>query len=150
MEHGAMRCAFFMERKIIITADGSHSVFIPELDEHYHSVHGAIQESRHVFIEAGLKFVSAGKREISILEMGLGTGLNAFLTLLEWKGQKINYTALEAFPIAIEQAGTLNYPELLNAGEHRSIFQNIHTLEPGKAVELAPGFIFKNGPVFPG
>ncbi|HEY6160692.1 MAG TPA: tRNA (5-methylaminomethyl-2-thiouridine)(34)-methyltransferase MnmD [Bacteroidia bacterium] len=132
-----------MERKIIITADGSHSIFIPGLDEHYHSVHGAVQESRHVFIEAGLKFISERKREVSILEMGLGTGLNVFLTFLEAKEIKINYTALEAFPISPGQAEALNYPRLLDAEAYRPVLQILHTMEPGKEVELRPGFIFR-------
>ena len=68
-------------RELQLTADGSHTLFIPEMDEHYHSVNGAIQESRHVFIETGLKTMP--KKEIRGLEIGFGTGLNAFLTWLE-------------------------------------------------------------------
>ena len=70
-----------MKRERVSTNDGSHSFYIPELDEHYHSIHGAIQESLHVFINAGLKPVS-NQSTIDILEIGFGTGLNAFLTLL--------------------------------------------------------------------
>ena len=93
-----------METTIIITADGSHSLYVKELNEHYHSVHGAIQESKHVFIEAGLKRYTSGpaaEAEINILEIGLGTGLNAFLTFIEAEQKSIiiNYTAVEAYPL---------------------------------------------------
>jgi tRNA U34 5-methylaminomethyl-2-thiouridine-forming methyltransferase MnmC len=71
----------------ITTHDGSHTLYIKELDEYYHSIHGAIQESMHVFIQSGLHFIQ--KKEITIFEMGFGTGLNAFLTYLE--GKKSNH-----------------------------------------------------------
>ena len=70
-----------MNREIIITEDGSTTLYIPELNEHYHSIHGAIQESTHIFIKAGIEYY--GQKDIRILEAGFGTGLNAFLTLLE-------------------------------------------------------------------
>ena len=72
-----------MERQIVETADGSHSLFVPELNEHYHSRHGAIQESRHVFIEMGYRKKISPNSNLKILEIGFGTGLNAFLTALE-------------------------------------------------------------------
>jgi len=82
--------------EIVITQDGSHSIYVQSLDEHYHSVHGAITESQHVFIEAGLKQFK--NRHIRILEMGFGTGLNALLTLvilelknILWKVQLLNH-----------------------------------------------------------
>ena len=89
-----------MEVKPIQTDDGSHSLYVPELNEHYHSTKGAIQESKHIFIEAGLKFLQ--KAEIKILEIGFGTGLNAFLTYLEGdkKGIQIDYTGLEKYPLS--------------------------------------------------
>ena len=70
-----------MDREIITTEDGSTTLYIPELNEHYHSIHGAIQESTHIFIKAGIEYY--GQKNIRILEAGFGTGLNAFLTLLE-------------------------------------------------------------------
>src|SRR6476659_3345181 len=100
-----------MEREIIITSDGSNSITVPELNVTYHSIHGAIQESRHVFIEAGLNYVlnNATDQPINIFEMGLGTGLNAFLTALEAEKyqREIFYTAVEAFPLFIEEAAAL-------------------------------------------
>ena len=95
-----------MQREIVVTSDGSHSIYVKDLDEHYHSIHGAIQESKHVFINEGLKKVVENKREgeINILEIGLGTGLNALLTFIEMQHStiKINYIAIEAYPVNIE------------------------------------------------
>ena len=81
------------------TADGSHTLFLPEMDEHYHSVNGAVQESNHVYIEAG--FNQCKKKEIHVLELGFGTGLNALLTALqaEQRGVRVFYTGLEKFPL---------------------------------------------------
>ncbi len=97
--------------EIQLTADGSHTLFIPEMDEHYHSVNGAIQESMHVFIEAGLR--QCDKKSIRVLELGFGTGLNAFITCLEAKktGLQIHYTGLEKYPLPIELIRNLNYSE---------------------------------------
>jgi tRNA U34 5-methylaminomethyl-2-thiouridine-forming methyltransferase MnmC len=116
-----------VERKIILTEDGSHSIGIPELNVTYHSVHGAIQESRYVFIEAGLNYVmnNAISPSLSIFEMGLGTGLNAFLTAIEAEEKRIRiqYTAVEKFPIHPAEVKLLNYPEVLG---HADLFQKIH------------------------
>ena len=131
-----------MEKQIITTSDGSHSIYLPLLDEHYHSVHGAIQESRHVFIDAGLKQVPASSETVEVLEIGLGTGLNALLTLLEAEKEqlKTGYTAVEAFPVGIEMARMLNYIELLDAQAFRDAFDLIHTCEPGRETLIRPYF----------
>lgn len=94
-----------------LTADGSSTLFSEAFGVSYHSVHGAVQESEHVFIEAGLKEAIKNKSHLRLLEVGLGTGLNALLT---WKRLselevQIDYTALEAFPISLEDARLLNY-----------------------------------------
>ncbi|HSP40082.1 MAG TPA: hypothetical protein VLN46_01530, partial [Gillisia sp.] len=84
-----------MKREIINTGDGSTTIYLPEWNEHYHSIHGAIQEARHVFIEMGLKKVLGSQRQdISILEIGFGTGLNALVTWQETRNVpvKITYT----------------------------------------------------------
>lgn len=110
-----------MERKIIATEDGSHTIFIPEMNEHYHSTHGAIQESVHVFIESGLKHVN--KNEINVLEVGFGTGLNAWLSLLECGNQlKINYYTIEKYPLNQEEYLLLNYCKT----EQNSLFNKLH------------------------
>jgi tRNA U34 5-methylaminomethyl-2-thiouridine-forming methyltransferase MnmC len=86
-------------RELVQTADGSFTLFIPEVEETYHSTHGAVQESLHVFIENGLK--ACDKELIRILEVGLGTGLNAMLTL-QHATKKIDYCALEPYPLSKE------------------------------------------------
>lgn len=95
--------------KHVITEDGSSTLYSTQFDEHYHSTHGAIQESMHVFIDAALKH-KLDQPEINILEMGFGTGLNALLTLMENNNSVIHYVTLEAFPINIEMVSVLNYP----------------------------------------
>lgn len=113
-----------MELRLVHTADGSHSIFLPELNEHYHSVHGAIQESLHVFIKSG--FHAANQNPLNILEIGLGTGLNALLTMLENRHQPrlVNYTSLEKYPLRTEVYSILNYPKLLHDGSTE--FLKIH------------------------
>ena len=70
-----------LNTEMVTTEDGSHSLYVPHLNEHYHSTHGAIQESRHVYIHVGLH--ACQLQQTNILEIGFGTGLNALLTLLE-------------------------------------------------------------------
>lgn len=98
--------------QIIETNDGSSSIYLEELDEFYHSPRGAISESLHVFIDAGFKEIS--KNELNILEVGLGTGLNAILTLQNSGEKEISYTALEPYPIEEKFLGQINYTDLLN------------------------------------
>lgn len=130
-----------MEPVLIKTADGSHSLYVKELNEHYHSIHGAIQESKHVFIEAGLNyFLKKNPKNISILEIGFGTGLNAFLTYLRSKEGTIpiHYTALEPFPINTELVNELNYAKFLDS--EQNIFNSIHTCDWGKDISLSENF----------
>lgn len=123
-----------MERHLATTADGSATLYVPELDEHYHSVHGAVQESLHVFIEHGLK-TRVDQDEIHIFEMGLGTGLNLYLTALAAPEKIIHYTSVEAYPVLAEEAAKLNYPftEQYNDPE---LFHKIHQLPWGEAAAL--------------
>ena len=120
-----------MERKIIKTADGSVTIHLPEWDEQYHSKHGAIQEAKHVFIKMGLTWYREKyhPEEISILEVGFGTGLNAFITLLEAEnfGMRIKYTGVEAYPVNIEEIKDLNYVDALSAEDKYSIFNKLHS-----------------------
>ena len=120
-----------MKRNIITTSDGSKTIQIEEWNEQYHSIHGAIQEANHVFLKHGLffyctKLVSESK-PISILEIGFGTGLNAFLTLIEAEKRNlnINYVGVEAYPVSINEINQLNYVELISK-EHNSIFEKLH------------------------
>ena len=107
------------------TADGRYTLFVPELDEHYHSVKGALTESEHIFINMGLKHSSAPSPRI--LEIGFGTGLNAFLTSLEAEkdNRSIFYTTIEKYPLDMETIKLLDYPELI-APEESKLFYSIH------------------------
>lgn len=107
-------------RKIITTNDGSHSLLVPELNEQYHSVHGAKQEAEHVFLKMGLEDDSkASLKEINVFEVGFGTGLNALLTA-DWASRNkkiINYTSIEKYPVSSEEFSLLNYGDLLGESE---------------------------------
>ena len=120
-----------MERKFITTADGSSTIYLPELDETYHSRHGAIQEALHVFIKAGLYYTLEHKESsesLSILEIGFGTGLNAFLTCLEADilSCKIEYTGVEAYPITAEDLHHINYAQSIQDGRFEGLFNKLH------------------------
>ena len=110
-----------MKREIIKTLDGSTTIHLEEWGECYHSKHGAIQEAKHVFIKNGL---SLFEKPISILEIGFGTGLNAFITFLEAirKNQKIDYVGVEAYPVDADEILEMNYAEELEALEFSNIF----------------------------
>ena len=128
-----------MNSELLITEDGSNTLYVPEIDECYHSSHGAIQESRHIFIEAGLK--QCRKSEINVLEVGFGTGLNAFLTMIEAErsGKRIQYVSLEKYPVEAEKALRLNYPEELSP-EKRNCFELMHISAWNEKVQLTPFF----------
>lgn len=116
-----------MEREIIQTLDGSTTIHIKEWNECYHSKHGAIQEANHVFIKNGLALFP--NKEVSILEIGFGTGLNSFITYLESKvfGQTIEYVGVEAFPVSAVEILSMNYVAELNASESKTVFEKMHT-----------------------
>lgn len=128
-----------MQTELKITEDGSHTLFVPGINECYHSTHGAIQESRHIFIEAGLK--QCLKTEICVLEIGFGTGLNAFLTLLESEGsrKRIRYTSLELYPVEVEKAMMLNFPAEL-ASDKKDLFDKLHSSPWNVETDITPGF----------
>lgn len=109
----------------------------------YHSIHGAIQESLHVFIEAGFKR-SGPSGSLNILEMGFGTGLNALLTLLEADklGRPVHYTAIELYPLNPEEIYQLNYCTRLNRDHHQMIFEKFHKCEWEKDHMITPFFTF--------
>ena len=119
-----------MKREIITTDDGSKTIHIPEWNEQYHSTHGAIQEAKHVYLKHGLAFFCASEgytkqSQIYILEIGFGTGLNAFLTAI--KAEELNldlsYVGVEGFPISNEELKALNYTDAL---KNDTIFNAIH------------------------
>lgn len=129
-----------MEKELIITSDGSHSIYLPEMNEHYHSKHGAILESEHIFIQSGLLEVAKKKKVIEIFEVGMGTGLNVLTTLnaAALHHLKINYNAIEAFPPDWSLLAQLNYAEQLKLGA--DIFELIHTSEWEKEIKLSSQF----------
>lgn len=104
-----------MERKFVKTEDGSYTLYVPELHEHYHSIHGAITESEHIFINSGLLQIQ--KRSVRILEYGLGSGLNLLLSIKEAidKGLNIYYEAVEKYPLSSAEWGILS-PLLKESG----------------------------------
>jgi tRNA U34 5-methylaminomethyl-2-thiouridine-forming methyltransferase MnmC len=124
-----------LKREILITSDGSTTIHLPDWNEQYHSKHGAIQEAYHVFIEAGFEkviseFNKSNFDEISILEIGFGTGLNAFITFLEAdkKNSKIDYVGVEAYPISTDEIQKLNYVTELKAENNQAVFDSMHAI----------------------
>jgi tRNA U34 5-methylaminomethyl-2-thiouridine-forming methyltransferase MnmC len=119
--------------QLITTSDGSHSLLNTSLNETYHSVHGAMQESKHVFIKNGLQFFSDKntRSPIRIFEMGFGTGLNALLTKL-WADEnqrEIDYTSLEMFPLEKNVYAQLNYGD---TEVNRKLFLELHEVPWGQ------------------
>lgn len=138
-----------MERIIENTADGSRTIFIPELNEHYHSVKGAKTESEHIFINKGFNHIQ--KQEVSVFEVGFGTGLNALLTLLEAEKQtkKTLYRAVELYPLDWQTINQLSYIDSLLEEEQyaefsrnniEQLFEKLHTAKWGERVEITPLF----------
>jgi tRNA U34 5-methylaminomethyl-2-thiouridine-forming methyltransferase MnmC len=135
-----------MDRHLVVTGDGSHSLYVPELNEHYHSRHGALQESRHVFIDQGLRKVAGVFPEIRILEIGFGTGLNAWLTALEAEAMdlRVAYRGVEAYPLSREEVEALNYPALMGSPRANEIWDAVHAAKWGETALIHPGFhLFK-------
>lgn len=130
-------------KRLVITEDGSHTIFVPELNEHYHSMKGAVQESEHIFIKYGLDFCKADP--VRIFEVGFGTGLNALLTAIRCINgdREVIYTSIEKFPLGTHLTEKLNYPNfagedgirlfnLINAspwGEKQNICRNFSILK---------------------
>ncbi len=126
-----------MKRQLEITEDGSHTLYLPEMDEHFHSIHGAIQESMHVFIRQGLD--RCPQQEINLLEVGFGTGLNAWLSLLHRQGKKIHYYSLEKYPLTAEEYSQLNYTQA-HSPEQQALFLKMHQAKWNEPVLITEGF----------
>ncbi len=130
-----------MKRHLQLTADGSHTIQIDDLQVTYHSKHGAIQESRHVFIDAGIAYLHQMNNlsEIRVLEMGFGTGLNALLTAIysDQMDLRVKYHSIEAFPLTTDELSSLNYGSLLQQEE---IFSLLHTTQWNTATTIQPKF----------
>jgi len=135
-----------MQRKLILTGDGSHTISMPELNVTYHSIHGAIQESKHVFTEAGLKsLILAEAAQLNIFEVGFGTGLNALLTIIEAEKlqKKIHYETVEPLPLDRNETRSLNYCKQLNREELQPVFEQLHSCEWEKTTNITANFRFK-------
>jgi len=134
-----------LKRKIILTRDGSSSLELLDVKEQYHSTFGAIQEARFVYIKKGLNHVFSKWSKIknlSVLEMGFGTGLNAFLTFLDAvkNNIKVNYTAIEAYPLKANEVKQLNYVARLQAEKYTTVFSDFHKIKSGTTTRITPNF----------
>ncbi len=137
-----------MRREVVITADGSSTIHLPDWDEQYHSKHGAIQEAYHVFIKHGLyhfynpELVAKTHKHVAILEIGFGTGLNAFITLLEAEKLdiNINYFGVEGYPVLMDEIDQLNYPFELNVENREELFKKLHKVSWEEAHKLSENF----------
>lgn len=131
-----------MKREVKLTNDGSKTLFINDLNEGYHSHHGALQEAKHVFIDNGLKLIN--NYEINILELGFGTGLNVLVTIDEFlktdKNHAIHYFSLEKYPVLLTEVQELNYDSLFDNNFLTEINQKIHEAQWNKSVEIVPNF----------
>lgn len=126
--------------RLVLTEDGSHTLFDPRFDQHYHSIHGSLQESYRIFIELGIDPLRDRTDEIRVFEMGLGTGLNALLTW-QWAEQHrkpVRYVSIEAYPITDSEADELNYEALVD----QPGLGKIHQAAWGTLVPLSPYFTF--------
>lgn len=128
-----------MDIKLETTNDGSHTFFVANLNEHYHSTNGAIEEAQHVFIHTGLN--QCTKKKIKVFEIGFGTGLNTFLTFLEAEKRQltIDYTSIELYPVAISLARQLNFAQL-TAPDQEHVFHKLHDSPWGECVEITSSF----------
>lgn len=133
-----------MKREIKTTSDGSKTLYISELNENYHSHHGALQEARHVFIDNGLKTVQ--NYEINILELGFGTGLNVLVTIDEFlktdKNHVIHYSTIEKYPVDECEVTELSYDSFFDEPNIKEYYRKLHECEWNKTTELFPNFFF--------
>jgi len=130
-----------MTRELIRTKDNSYTLFVPELDEHYHSIHGALAEAEHIFINAGLKPI-ADRSPISILEIGFGSGLNACLTALYADALRLNifYQGLEKYPVATNEWQSLDYPSIIEDENCQPVLEAIHAAKWEEKSTINPHF----------
>ncbi|MFW5663542.1 MAG: tRNA (5-methylaminomethyl-2-thiouridine)(34)-methyltransferase MnmD [bacterium] len=133
------------QTELIATSDGSHTLKLKGHDEQYHSVNGALQESEHVFIKSGLDAFEALPNPLFVLEIGLGTGLNALLTGREacLRNSRILYEALEPYPVDSSVWQQLNYPDLLGDPWLIELFEKIHTASSERYENFRDWFFFR-------
>lgn len=131
-------------RQVVSTKDESSTLFVPELNQHYHSIHGAIQESQHVFIDAGFSFKKENE-QVKIFELGFGTGLNAFMTAEASERERISceYWSVEKYPLSYEEMELLNYPSLLNKDSNSIDFKLLHSSKWEELARISSYFQIK-------
>lgn len=128
--------------QIITTRDGSHTIFVPCISEHYHSIFGAVRESTHIFIQAGFNFLS-DRKSFSVFEIGFGTGLNALLTYVAAakKRNKIIYHAIEKHPLDNRLLHDLNYTNFISDRKKSgNAFKLMHQAAWNTYVSIDPCF----------
>ena len=128
------------KRNIIITADGSTSIQLEAWNEQYHSKHGAIQEAKHVFIQNGFRAIT--KANVSILEMGFGTGLNALVTLIASEKQdiQVDYVGIEAYPVGLNEYQRMNFAQEIGRPELKAVYEKMHSVPWGDALAITSNF----------
>lgn len=132
------------QKKIIVSKDGSHTIELVGMNEQYHSTHGALQESNHIYIHHGLERAANNLKELHVLEIGMGTGLNVLLTwqFAKQRDLKMFYYAIEAFPIERSIWEQLNYAQLLDFPNSETLFDKIHVSNWGEEILLDEDFVF--------
>ena len=125
------------KKEILKTTDGSNTIYIPEMDETYHSHHGALAESKHIFIETGLKHID--KKIINVFEVGFGTGLNAILTCLAADDKRINYDTIELYPVSADLIDQVEYKALFKEDEP-AFFSQLHDCKWDEKVSITDQF----------
>lgn len=135
---------------LLLTDDGSHTLLNPELQVTYHSKFGALQEAFTVYVNAGLRFLMqklvGESPQLSILEIGFGSGLNAFMSYLQTLSQPeitLKYTGVEGFPLDMDTVNQLNYPQTLQAEEFAQAFIDMHQLPENEWHNISPNFVFR-------
>lgn len=134
-----------MNNNIIETSDGSHTILSDIFGVSYHSKYGAIQETQHVFITSALQQKALEQTNIAVLDIGFGTGLNALMTYIEAKNRNLNvtYVGVEAFPISLETAKSLNFTSLLNEPDTTNgVFIKMHESPWSTPIQLTEYFNF--------
>ena len=133
--------------QLVVTEDGSHTLFNQDIQESYHSTHGALHESTHVFIGNGLRYTLDlyQKTSLTVFELGFGTGLNAVLTAIYAEQNQVNiiYESVEKFPLSQELALSLNYPELIEDTNAHLIFSKLHKSPWNQSQQISPYFGLK-------
>ena len=126
--------------QVVTTKDGSKTIWIPKRDVYYHSLHGAVSEAQHVYIEHGLTYFK--RPSLTILEMGFGTALNAFMTFLASvkKKQKISYVSVDNHPLTYELVEQLDYPNFLGVGDDEHILRRMHGVDWNHEIPISSQF----------